>query len=126
MISRHHVALSLTVAIVASIAVSACSKSKSGNPVAPAPTVEPFESGDLATSGAASIFVHTFTTVGSFDYRCRHHPSMTGTIQVANGGADSATVPMGNLFFTAPGGPIKPGGYVKWVNSSGTHTVTRP
>jgi plastocyanin len=125
MVSRHQVALSLTLAIVALIGFSACSKSKS-NPAAPTPTVEPFESGDLATAGPTSIFVHTFNATGSFDFRCRHHPSMTGTIQVIGGGADSIIIPMGNFFFTAPSGPVKPGGYVKWVNGSGLHTVTRP
>ena len=109
--------------------ISGCSKSsnKATNPVT---VVEPFESGDLGTTVPTNTFVHTFGTAGSFGFRCRHHgPTMTGTVTVVGGGADSVIWPMGpgNVFGTPnPGSSVKLGGYVRWVNTSGIHTVTRP
>jgi plastocyanin len=88
-------------------------------------TTEPFESGDLSSSGPTSIFVRTFGTAGSFSYHCRFHSSMTGVVNVATGGADSFIVAITNNAFAAAS-PIKPGGYVKWVNGGSTHSVTRP
>ena len=111
--------------VATAMLLPACSKKDKGtNPV----VQEPFESNDLGTSGPTSIFVHTFMTNGSFGFRCRHHPIMTGTVTVAPGGADSVTWPLGNTAFgtPTPGSTVRVGGYVKWVNSSGTHTVTRP
>ena len=97
---------------------------KGTNPTVP----EPFESGTLTASGS---FLHVFTTVGSFDYRCRFHNGMTGTVGVAAVGSDSVVVPINDNVFGAPTTgtfPVKTGGYVRWVKSaSGTaHTVTRP
>jgi len=103
--------------------ISGCSKSnKSTNVVQ---VTEPFESGDLSNSGPNSIFVHTFSTAGSFSYRCRHHGSMTGVVSVIAGGVDSVTVPITDFAFGA-GSPIKPGGHVRWENHGTVHTVTRP
>lgn len=89
---------------------------------------EAFDSGDLSNSGPTSVFVHTFTSMGSFNYRCRYHSSMTGVVHVVAGGADSATVPITDFAFGTPSSPpsVKPYGYVKWVNGASVHTVTRP
>lgn len=100
-----------------------CSSNDKGtNPV----VTEPFESGDMP--GGRS-FQRTFNNVGSFGYRCRFHP-MSATVTVAAGGADSAHIHIqGNAFHPPIAGalPIKPGGYVRWVNGDGvTHSVTRP
>ena len=108
------------------VLVSGCSKSDKGTNVVQ--VAEPFESGDLNTTSPTNTFVHIFGTAGVFDFHCRHHGGMTGTVTVAAGGADSVIWPMGsNAFGTpTPGSTVKTGGYVRWVNSSGVHTVTRP
>src|SRR5207247_9138408 len=64
-------ALILVPALIATpVLLPGCSsKNKGTNPVTTA-VQEPFESNDLAPS---SVFVHTFTTLGSFSYRCRIH-----------------------------------------------------
>lgn len=103
--------------------VPGCSKDSSAPT---APVAEPFESGDMP--GGRS-FQRTFSNAGSFSYRCRFHP-MSATVAVAVGGSDSAHIHIqGNAFHPpiAGGLPIKPGGYVRWVNGDGvTHSVTRP
>lgn len=104
--------------------VPGCSKDSS----APTgPVAEPFDSGDMEN---LQSFQRTFANAGSFSYRCRRHQNMTGTVTVATGGADSAHIHIsGNQFHPpiAGGLPIRPGGYVRWVNGDGVlHTVTRP
>ena len=105
------------------VLVPGCSKDSS---TPTAPVTEPFESGDMPSGRS---FQRTFNTAGSFSYRCRFHP-MSATVQVAAGGQDSAHIHIqGNAFHPpiAGGLPIKPGGYVRWVNGDGvTHSVTRP
>ena len=116
--------LVLTLALLAvSGAMSGCSKSDKGtNPMS---TTEPFESGNLSSSGPTSIFVHRFNTVGSFGYRCRIHSVMTGTVDVAASGVDSPTVRISNNQFTPAVVSVKTGSYVKWANIGAPHTVTR-
>jgi plastocyanin len=100
--------------------------SKDSNPAPTAPVAEPFESGDLLTG---TTFVRTFANAGSFSYRCRFHNGMSGTVTVATGGADSARIEITSNAFGAPVAgslPIKPGGYVRWLNLHITHSVTRP
>ena len=110
-------------ALVAFAVMSGCSSSDSGNKVTNPPTTEPFESGDLTHNGS---FQHTFAAAGSFGYRCRHHVGMTGSISVTAGASDSQVVTMADNSFPASP-PIKPGGYVRWINGgNNTHTVTRP
>jgi hypothetical protein len=124
---RPIVSLLLVPALLAACAlISSCgSKNKSTNAVQ---VTEAFESGDLGTTAPTNTFVHLFGTAGTFDFRCRHHGSMMGTVTVAAGGADSVIWPMGSNFFGTPnpGSTVKIGGYVRWVNGSGVHTVTRP
>ena len=123
---RSIVSLLLVPAILAPCAlISGCSKSsnKATNPVT---VTEPFESGDLSNSGPTSIFVHMFSTAGSFSYRCRRHGSMTGTIVVAAAGADTVFLQISDFAFQAPSSAVKTGGWVKWTNTGTLHTVTRP
>lgn len=83
---------------------------------------EPFDSGDLVLLGS---YAHTFPNAGTFPYRCRHH-SMSSTVTVSVGAADSALVHITDFTFSAAT-PIKPGGYVRWLNDVYTvHTATRP
>src|SRR5207247_10227811 len=101
-------ALILVPALIATpVLLPGCSsKSERTNPVTTA-VQEPFESNDLAPS---SVFVHTFTTLGSFSYRCRIHGGMSGTITVTSGGADSVTVSIAGIAFGAPSSAVKLGG----------------
>jgi plastocyanin len=119
--------ISVTLLVIAALSVPACSKNKGTNPM---PVQESFDSGDLGTSGPSSMFVHRFATAGSFSYKCKYHfaSGMTGTVTVAATGADSILIPMAGMSFGAPSPPfpLKTGGYVKWTNTSGLHTVTRP
>ena len=115
----------LTLSVLAGL-FAGCSKDES-NPTSAPPTPESFESGTLV---GGTTFVHTFNTVGSFGYRCRIHLGMTGTVQVAAAGSDSAVITIGgaNIFPGPNVGsfPIKTGGYVRWINNGVNHTVTRP
>lgn len=106
---------------LAFLAAAGCS-SGSNKGTNPMPVTEPFESGDIPSGGT---FVHTFPTAGSFIYRCRIHSTMSGTISVTAGAADSALVSIGPMSFGAAA-PIRPGGYVRWQNGGVVHTVTRP
>jgi plastocyanin len=112
------------------VLVSGCGGSSSSNNQVTNPSTEPFESGALA---GGDTFVHRFATAGSFGYRCRFHAIMTGTVSVAAGGADSAVISIVSSTVPFPGPsvgslPIKPTGYVRWINNNGgtAHTVTRP
>jgi plastocyanin len=85
-----------------------------------------FDSGDLEEF--IGVFEFTFAAEGDYDYFCRHHPEMTGTVHVVPGGPDPATVnivdgpPMG---FSPPDITVGVGGKVRWENhSSFHHTVT--
>ena len=83
----------------------------------------PFSTGSL---NAPASFVHVFPTTGNVGYHCEFHVSMgmTGTVSVVNGGADSAVVTGSGTSFSPASVSIKPGGYVHWKITSGTHTVT--
>ena len=83
----------------------------------------PFESG---TMSAPATFVHTFPAAGAVGYHCRFHVGMgmVGTVTVAAGAADSAVVVASGTTFAPPAVTIRPGGYVHWNVTNGTHTVT--
>lgn len=85
-----------------------------------------FDTDDIEELGGEAELV--FDTAGDFEYFCRHHPEMTGTVHVVPGGPDPVTV-------TITGGPpmafspaeitVGVGGTVKWINDSDFHhTVT--
>jgi plastocyanin len=82
-----------------------------------------FNSGTL---NAPAAFVHTFPTAGAVGYHCVFHASMgmVGTVNVTAQAADSAVVVAAGTSFTPSTVDIKPGGYVRWNVTSGTHTVT--
>ena len=81
---------------------------------------------DSGTLGAPADFVHFFTTAGAVGYHCRFHVSMgmTGTVTVADAGADSAVVTASGTRFVPAAVTIKPGGYVHWKVTGDVHTVT--
>ena len=76
-----------------------------------------------------SVELH-FASAGTFGYHCIPHRAMgmVGTVQVDGAGSDSAVVQIGatGLTFTPSTAHLKPGGYVRWVNTSNftNHTVT--
>jgi plastocyanin len=84
---------------------------------------EPFTSGFLGSIG--STFSHTFTVVGTNDYVCGVHPSMTGTITVE----DSSAGTTHNLNWFNGITPeeasltIETGDTVIWTWTSPNHTV---
>jgi plastocyanin len=114
--------------LAAMLGVASCSKG--GSPTAP----------DGDGGGAGSLFNlgpfalgqsarFTFANAGTVGYHCIPHRSMgmIGTVQVDAGGSDSVVVQISSANQFVPSAVhIKPGGYVRWVNSSGSteHTVT--
>ena len=102
------------------LAIASCSDDSNG-PTTPNVPKE-LNSGTL---GAGVGFQHTFANAGSFLYHCTVHPSMTGTVTVAGGGADSVFVNIAGNAFAPQAATVKPGGYVRWKNNDGVpHTVT--
>ena len=107
------------------IAISACSKSSTA-PVVGGGAPE-LNSGNIPGGG---VFKHTFATVGTFPYHCAIHAAMTGNQVVVSSGStnDSAFVQIVSLTapgFSPPSVTIRPGGYVRWINTlGGVHTVT--
>jgi len=69
---------------------------------------------------------HTFGNAGTYGYYCSAHRTNTATVQVDSEGADSVVVQIAANAFTPAVAHLKPGGYVRWVNSSAAtnHTVT--
>jgi len=82
-----------------------------------------FDSGSMT---APAQYVRTFPTAATVGYHCTFHRSMgmTGTVTVVAGGADSAVVTASGTSFAPATVSIKPGGYVHWKVTGGTHTVT--
>jgi plastocyanin len=87
---------------------------------------------DLAFPAPGTSRTWMFADTGSWDYRCKAHPGMTGTVVVtATAATDTALVTLGpsTNTFSPSTVTIKPTtGYVRWVNASAMtiHTVTRP
>jgi len=103
--------------------VQSCS-SHSDKQTAP-PASKELDSPNIAASGGQ--YVHTFTHVGTFNYHCSIHPSMTATVTVDNGApaalAIGITLAAG---FNPPSPTVGVGSTVTWTNNDpGTaHTVT--
>jgi len=107
---------------IAGSALPGCSSSDS--PTTPTPgTGTGFNSGNITAPGD---YVRTFAAADTIGYHCNIHVSMgmVGTVRVANGGADSAVVTASGIAFSPSTVTIKPGGYVHWKITGGTHTVT--
>ena len=89
----------------------------------PGPGNTPFNSG-LMTAPAS--YVRVFPSAGTVGYHCIPHASMgmTGTVTIVAGAADSAVVTASGMAFAPNTVSIKPGGYVRWNVTGGTHSVT--
>ena len=95
-----------------------------GNPYTPPTTMHlELNSGDL---GPGQQYQHQFTTAGTFNYHCLHHPVMTGSVTVSASASDmSVTVSITSSTSPFPGASVKPGGTVVWINNTDmVHTVT--
>jgi plastocyanin len=129
-LSRPVVAIVAVSVVLAGASVLGCSKSSSPtNPYGSGSTGVPSPGGTLFDSGtmsAPATFVHVFPTAGAVGYHCIFHVSMgmTGTVTVVAGAGDSAVVTASGTSFAPPSVSIKPGGYVHWNVTGGTHTVT--
>jgi plastocyanin len=115
----------LALVALATLALQGCGSSNSptyggGNTGGTPPA---FDSGTVT---APAQFVHTFATAGAIGYHCNFHRSMgmVGTVTVVAGAADSAVVTASGMSFAPTAVSIKPGGYVHWKVTGGTHTVT--
>ncbi len=111
-----------TLALLGAAALAGCSDDD--DPYGPGPGPTGFDSGSM---NAPANYVHTFATASTVSYHCTFHRSMgmTGTVTVVNGAADSAVVTASGMVFTPVAVSIKPGGYVRWAVTGGTHTVTQ-
>ena len=129
----HPLLLPLAALAIAAALLGACSKDKGTNPPGPQP-----ETFNVAMGTVGQSFQHTFTTANpasGYCYHCTIHSAscgtgMTGNIKVDDSSTmDSIVVQVGagglNVFSPASA-TIKTGGYVRWVNASASHTVTRP
>lgn len=110
-------------ALASLLALTSCSKDSS-SPTSPGGgSTKELNSANLAQGGS---YAHTFANAGTYSYHCAIHTSMTGTVTISNGGADSALVHITGFAFAPQSAPaVKPGGTVRWVNDdSAPHTVT--
>lgn len=123
----------LPLAILVATFAAGCSSKDS----ATAPPVVTGLTFDFSFPTAGQSVQQTFTTAGTFGYRCIAHATtnnMVGTVIVdASATTDSAFVEVGfnNTFSFVPATvTILPGGHVRWQrpvgNTTATHTVTRP
>jgi plastocyanin len=117
--------------LLAGSSLLGCSKSTSPtNPYGGGSTGDGTNSGNAAfnsgTLNAPATFVHAFPNAGTVGYHCIFHVSMgmTGTVTVVSGAADSAVVTASGMSFAPAAVSIKPGGFVRWNVTAGTHTVT--
>jgi plastocyanin len=78
--------------------------------------------------GPGTTWSRTFDAVGSFSYHCHPHPSMTGTVVVADDATagSNAAVNITGFAFVPHVLRVLPGTNVTWTNSDPqAHTVTQ-
>ena len=76
--------------------------------------------------GTGGTYSHTFASAGTFNYHCKFHGGMNGSVSVdaAHANTTVAVSITDNQFNPTPA-QVKPGGTVTWTNNGGsTHTVT--
>jgi plastocyanin len=124
--SKKLLAAIATTVILSGLALFGCSNNDNptygGGPTG-GPVGGAFDSGSMT---APAQYVRTFPTAATVGYHCTFHRSMgmTGTVTVVAGAADSAVVTASGTSFAPATVSIKPGGYVHWKVTGGTHTVT--
>lgn len=128
---RSLLAITMVSAVIAAFAILGCNASGVTGPYGGGSTGgsgsgsggAAFNSGSMSPP---SSFVHVFASTGNVGYHCNFHVNMgmRGTVSVVAGAADSAVVTASGMSFTPATVSIRPGGYVHWNVTSGTHTVT--
>ena len=79
---------------------------------------------DSASLGPNDTFSHTFANAGTYNYHCKFHGGMNGSVTVATGQGATASVSITDNSFGSPVS-VAPGGMVTWTNNgSNAHTVT--
>jgi len=78
------------------------------------------------TLGHLAVYVHGFTTGGSYAYHCTIHPNMHGTVVVDSSSVVmSDSVSITNSTFVPASITVAPNATVKWTNQDNVnHTVT--
>jgi plastocyanin len=114
-------ALALVLMIAATATIAGCNDSNNSGGVLNPPPKE-LDSGNIPNGG--TFGPHTFANVGTFNYHCTIHSSMTGSVIVVSGAPATATVTISNFNFTPQSTSVMPGGTVTWNNTGVTHTVT--
>jgi len=117
------IALTLVLGVIATAAlIAACNNSNNNNGGVLNPPAKELDSGNILNGGN---YVHTFNTVGTFNYHCTIHGlGMAGSVIVVAGSNASANVEISNNKYTPPSVSVMPGGTVTWTNIGVTHTVT--
>jgi FtsP/CotA-like multicopper oxidase with cupredoxin domain len=86
-----------------------------------------FDSGELEENGIGT-YSRVFDEIGDFDYFCRIHPQMTGTVVVQAGAPAAAAVNILDapaMGFYPQSVPVAPGGTITWTNLAvDHHTIT--
>lgn len=112
--------LSLLIVALLAATVHGCGGSKS-NPVVP-PVTKELDSQNLNNGG---VYMHTFNTAGTFNYHCKFHGGMTGSVTVGSGHPASAAATIGDNSFSPTSVSVVTGGTVTWTNNGlNTHSVT--
>jgi plastocyanin len=81
-----------------------------------------FDTDDIEEFGGEAEL--TFDAGGDFDYFCRHHPEMEGTVHVVPGGPALVTVTILQgppMAFSPADVTVGVGGTVRWINNTSTH-----
>ena len=119
----------LALLVSAALFASGCSKNSSSPAVSTGGGTDP--TFDLPFSTTGTVHEIVFSQIGSWNYHCNFHSSMTGTVVVnSTAPTDSAFVSVGGssgFQFTPQLVTIHQGGKVHWEsNVNISHTVTRP
>jgi hypothetical protein len=116
----------LAAALVATLAVGACSSNDSKTPTSPGGGTQL----SLALPAGGGSATKTFGTNDErIGYKCGIHPAMTGDTVIVSSASSVESVLVTVVSMTAPGfSPstvtVKPGGKVRWVTPMGApHTV---
>lgn len=121
------IALTLVLGVIAAATlIAACSNNNNSGGILNPPAKE-LDSGNIGTNGGT--YAHTFHTIGTYNYKCTIHPSMTGQVICVVGAQTTVGVQIGpNLSFSPSTVSVDTGGTVTWTNVSPTtpHTVTTP